>query len=90
MPTGGDGVERRSMDGRGSVAATSVGTAVSEASRGTPPFVDPVAKVQRIQRSRLHGRFQREARVQRRWDELKSLAISMQQGQAAAPTKAAR
>ena len=73
-----------------SVAATSVGTAVSEASRGTPPFVDPVAKVQRIQRSRLHGRFQREARVQRRWDELKSLAISMQQGQAAAPTKAAR
>jgi len=83
---GGDGAERRSVDGRASctgtmasMAASSAGTALSEASRGEPPFVDPVAKVQRLQRSRLHGRFQREARVARRWDELKGLAITMQQ-----------
>ena len=40
---------------------------------------DGDVKVQRLQRSRLHGRFQREARVQRRWEELKALAVSMQQ-----------
>ena len=85
VPTA-DGAERRSMDGRASMSGTlaptvasSVGTAISDASRGEPPFIDPVAKVQRLQRSRLHGRFSREARVQRRWDELKALAASMQQ-----------
>lgn len=78
------------MDGRAasmsgtmaSMAASSVGTAISEAAKGEPPFVDSVAKVQRLQRSRLHGRFQREARVQRRWDELKGMAITMQQQEA--------
>ena len=79
--------ERRSMDGRASMAGTlasSAGTAVSDASKGEPPFVDPVAKVQRLQRSRLHGRFQREARVQRRWEELKAMAAQMQQEQSLA------
>ena len=63
----------------GGTIASSVGTAVSDATKGEPPFVDQIAKVQRLQRSRLHGRFQREARMQRRWDELKALAVSMQQ-----------
>ena len=46
---------------------------------GDPPFVDSVAKVQRLQRQRLRGRFQRDARAQRRWEELKATAIEMQQ-----------
>ena len=71
-----------------STHASSAGPAVSDASRGEPPFVDQVAKVQRLQRSRLHGRFQREARVQRRWEELKTMAVTMQQQQQlAAKTK---
>ena len=65
----------------GSLVASSAGTALSDASHGQPPFVDPVAKVQRLQRSRLHGRFQREARVQRRWDELREMATTMHQQQ---------
>ena len=69
--------DRRSVGG--GTIASSVGTTMSDASHGNPPFVDPVSKVQRLQRSRLHGRFQREARVQRRWEELKALAVSMQQ-----------
>ena len=71
----------KSIDGRHSISggtlASSAGTALSDAAAGQPPFVDPVAKVQRLQRSRLHGRFQREARVQRRWEELKTMAASM-------------
>ena len=69
--------DRRSVGG--GTIASSIGTTMSDASHGSPPFVDPVSKVQRLQRSRLHGRFQREARVQRRWEELKALAVSMQQ-----------
>ena len=74
---------RRLRDGGASVtmasmAASSAGTAISEAAKGEPPFVDPVSKVQRLQRSRLHGRFQRESRVQRRWEELKGMAVAMQ------------
>ena len=60
---------------------------MSDAMAGAPPFVDPVAKVQRLQQQRLKGRFQREARVQRRWEELKALSMSMQQGQQAAAAK---
>ena len=60
---------------------SSAGTALSDASHGQPPFVDQISKVQRLQRSRLHGRFQREARVQRRWEELKTMAMTMQQQQ---------
>ena len=111
------GIVQRDVDGRsvapsmGGTIASSVGTAVSDASKGEPPFVDQIAKVctctctyichmhmpksrravaerlgliwqvQRLQRSRLHGRFQREARMQRRWEELKGLAVSMQQQQ---------
>ena len=75
------GGERQDAAGRAiSVSGTitsSAGTALSDASHGQPPFVDPVAKVQRLQRSRLHGRFQREARVQRRWEELKEMATTM-------------
>ena len=56
---------------------------MSDASRGNPPFVDPVAKVQRLQRQRLQGRFSRESRYQRRWEELKALAVTMQQQQKA-------
>ena len=63
----------------GTTVASSTGTAVSDAGAGQPPFFDQTAKVQRMQRERLRGRFQREARVQRRWDELKALAVSMQQ-----------
>lgn len=103
-PTGcrssiGDATERKSIGGGastvgGNTVASSAGTALSDAQDGAPPFVDPVAKVQRLQRARLHGRFQREARVQRRWDELKALAVSMQQQeqqqQAAARAAAAK
>ena len=54
---------------------------MSDAMAGAPPFVDPVAKVQRLQQQRLKGRFQREARVQRRWEELKAMAVTMTQQQ---------
>ena len=77
-----DSAARRSIDGGASIAntlASSVGTAISDASRGAPPFVDPVSKVQRLQRSRLHSRFSREARAQRRWDELKATAATLTQ-----------
>ena len=66
---GGGGADRRSIDGgQRSIAGSaisSVGTAMSDANPGEPPFVDQVAKMQRLQRQRLHGRFQREARVAR-------------------------
>ena len=80
-----DHVDRQSLGGRnsagGGTVASSAGTALSDASRGEPPFVDQISKVQRLQRSRLHGRFQREARVQRRWEELKAMAVTMTQQQ---------
>ena len=80
---GNDLVDRRSIGqsiGQ-SVGASSAGTALSDASRGEPPFVDPISKVQRLQRARLHGRFARESRVQRRWEELKAMAANMTQQQ---------
>ena len=43
--------------------------------------MDPISKVQRLQRARLHGRFARESRVQRRWEELKAMAANMTQQQ---------
>ena len=80
---GGGGADRRSIDGgQRSIAGSaisSVGTAMSDANPGEPPFVDQVAKMQRLQRQRLHGRFQREARVARRWEELKQMASTMMQ-----------
>ena len=77
-----ESVARRSVDGGGSLAHTvgsSAGTLLSDASRGAPPFVDPISKVQRLQRTRLHGRFSREARAQRRWEELKATAVTLTQ-----------
>ena len=81
--TRGDDLDRRSI-GQSiapSVGQSSAGTALSDASKGEPPFVDPVSKVQRLQRARLHGRFARESRVQRRWEELKAMASTMTQQQ---------
>ena len=82
----GDGADRQSLGGRGSIGggtiASSAGTALSDAPSGNAPFVDQISKVQRLQRSRLRGRFSREARMQRRWEELKATAIQLQQQKA--------
>ena len=78
---------RMSVDGRQSLGARVAGGPVDRVERrhghvrmraSQAPFVDQVSKVQRLQRSRL-GRFNRESRVQRRWEELKGLALTMQQ-----------
>jgi len=66
----------------GSAAGNSMASSVMSAggeSKAGATYVDQTAKVQRLQRSRLHGRFTREARVQRRWEELKTTASQMAQ-----------
>ena len=71
--SGGTGTGTGSMNG----SAVSTVTGLSGCSQGGE-FADIVGRVQQQQRQRSKGRFIREARVQRRWAELKTEAAQMQ------------
>jgi len=54
-------------------------TSLGDGSRNAPPFNDSTARIQRAILRQASGRFTREARVQRRWESLKTTAAQMQQ-----------